>query len=167
MILALAGDMYCWTKRPVISGISVAEVGALALPSILPQALDRRSVHEPFATGITAIEAMIHIGRGQRELIIGYQTYVLCVYVAIGQKTSTVAPRLASLGTQKDLSTVVVVMAGADEYRCDYCRILYLGDVCDLHTRLAERDRMHHIVFVAKLKTLPSHRSPLLPLRLL
>ena len=72
MILALAGDMYCWTKRPVISGISVAEVGALALPSILPQALDRRSVHEPFATGITAIEAMIHIGRGQRELIIGY-----------------------------------------------------------------------------------------------
>ena len=73
---------------------------------------------------------MIPIGRGQRELIIGdrqtgkttiavdailNQTDVLCVYVAIGQKTSTVAEMLASLGTQKDLSTVVVVMAGADE----------------------------------------------------
>ena len=70
---------------------------------------------------------------------------------------------LASLGTQKGLSVAVVVMAGADEYRCDYCRILYPGDVCDLHTRLSERDRMHHIIFVAKLKTLPSHRSPTAP----
>jgi len=101
-----------------------------SLESPAPSILDRRSVHEPFATGITAIDAMIPIGRGQRELIIGdrqtgkttiavdailNQTDVLCVYVAVGQKNSTVAEMLASLASLKDLSTVVVVMAGADE----------------------------------------------------
>ena len=101
-----------------------------SLESPAPSIMDRRSVHEPFATGITAIDAMIPIGRGQRELIIGdrqtgkttvavdailNQTDVLCVYVAVGQRNSTVAEMLAALGSQKDLSTVVVVMAGADE----------------------------------------------------
>ncbi len=74
--------------------------------------MDRRSVHEPFATGVTAVDAMIPIGRGQRELIIGdrqtgkttvavdailNQTDVLCVYVAVGQKTSTVAEMISGL----------------------------------------------------------------------
>ena len=81
-----------------------------------PSIMDRRSVHE---------HAMIPIGRGQRELIIGdrqtgkttaavdailNQTDVLCVYVAVGQKNSTVAEMLSSLATQKDLSTVVDVV---------------------------------------------------------
>ena len=48
------------------------------------------------------------------------------------------------MGTQK---------AGADDYRCYYCRILYPGDVCDLHNRLSERGQVHHIVFLAKPKT--------------
>ena len=75
-----------------------------SLESRAPSIMDRRSVHEPFATGVTAVDAMIPIGRGQRELIIGdrqtgkttvavdailNQTGVLCVYVAVGQKTST------------------------------------------------------------------------------
>ena len=92
--------------------------------------MDRRSVHEPFGTGITAIDSMIPIGRGQRELIIGdrqtgkttiaidailNQTDVLCVYVAVGLRNSMVAEMLAALGTLKDLSTVIVVMASADE----------------------------------------------------
>ena len=66
--------------------------------------MSRKSVHETFATGVTAIDAMIPIGRGQRELIIGdrqtgkttvsvdairNQQEVICVYVAIGQKMST------------------------------------------------------------------------------
>ena len=69
-----------------------------------PGIMSRTSVHEPFATGLTAIDAMIPIGRGQRELIIGdrqtgkttvsvdairNQQEVICVYVAIGQKMST------------------------------------------------------------------------------
>ena len=109
---------------------AVEEEDRRSLESPAPSIMDRRSVHEPFATGITAIDAMIPIGRGQRELIIGdrqtgkttaavdailNQTDVLCVYVAVGQKNSTVAEMLSSLATQKDLSTVVVVIAGADE----------------------------------------------------
>ena len=109
---------------------AVEEEDRRSLESPAPSIMDRRSVHEPFATGITAIDAMIPIGRGQRELIIGdrqtgkttaavdaimNQTDVICVYVAVGQKNSTVAEMLTSLGTQKDLSTVVVVIAGADE----------------------------------------------------
>lgn len=86
--------------------------------------MDRRSVHEPFATGVTAVDAMIPIGRGQRELIIGdrqtgkttvavdailNQTDVLCVYVAVGQKTSTVAEMISGLARTKDMSSVVVL----------------------------------------------------------
>src|SRR5579862_7402267 len=75
-----------------------------------PGVLDRKSVHEPLATGITAIDAMVPIGRGQRELIIGdrqtgktaiavdtminqakQNTGVINIYVAIGQKNSRIA----------------------------------------------------------------------------
>jgi F-type H+-transporting ATPase subunit alpha len=73
---------------------------------------------------------MIPIGRGQRELIIGdrqtgkttvaidailNQTDVLCVYVAVGQKTSTIAEMISGLARTKDMSSVVVVLSGADE----------------------------------------------------
>ena len=90
-----------------------------SLESRAPGIMDRRSVHEPFATGVTAVDAMIPIGRGQRELIIGdrqtgkttvavdailNQTDVLCVYVAVGQKTSTVAEMISGLARTKDMS---------------------------------------------------------------
>ena len=78
------------------------------IESPAPGIVARRSVHEPMQTGITAIDSMIPIGRGQRELIIGDRQIgktaiaidtiinqkeedVICVYVAIGQKASTVA----------------------------------------------------------------------------
>ena len=92
--------------------------------------MDRRSVHEPFATGITAIDAMIPIGRGQRELIIGdrqtgkttitvdailNQTTAVCVYIAIGQKNSTVAEMLVQMAPIKDMQQVIVVLSGAAE----------------------------------------------------
>jgi len=101
-----------------------------SLESRAPSIMDRRSVHEPFATGVTAVDAMIPIGRGQRELIIGdrqtgkttvavdailNQTDVLCVYVAVGQKTSTVAEMISGLTATKDMSSVVVVLSGADD----------------------------------------------------
>ena len=73
-----------------------------------PGVLDRRSVYQPLQTGIKAIDAMIPIGKGQRELIIGdrqtgktaiaidtiinqKKQNVICIYVAIGQRKSTVA----------------------------------------------------------------------------
>src|SRR5690606_29612822 len=75
---------------------------------VAPGIISRKSVHEPLQTGIKAIDSMIPIGRGQRELIIGDRqtgktalaidtiinqknTDVICIYVAIGQKKSTVA----------------------------------------------------------------------------
>ena len=133
----LVGKQY---RRRVVNplGLPVDGKGSLSdeikdtrsLESRAPSIMDRRSVHEPFATGVTAVDAMIPIGRGQRELIIGdrqtgkttvavdailNQTDVLCVYVAVGQKTSTAAEMISALARIKDMSTVVIVLSGADE----------------------------------------------------
>jgi F-type H+-transporting ATPase subunit alpha len=101
------------------------------LESPAPGIIERRSVHEPLQTGITAIDSMIPIGRGQRELIIGDRQTgkttvaidtilnqkgedVICVYVAIGQKQSTVAQVTQTLADRGALDYTIVVSAGAD-----------------------------------------------------
>ena len=85
---------------------------------IAPGVVDRQPVSEPMQTGIKAIDAMIPIGRGQRELIIGDRqtgktavaldaiinqkdTDVICIYVAIGQKRSTVAQVVKTLEDER------------------------------------------------------------------
>ena len=97
-----------------------------------PGVIDRKSVDEPVQTGIKSIDAMIPIGRGQRELIIGDRqigksaialdaiinqknTGIKCVYVAIGQKASTVANLVRSLEEHGALDNTIVVVAGASE----------------------------------------------------
>ncbi len=97
-----------------------------------PGILDRQPVKEPLQTGIKAIDSMIPIGRGQRELIIGDRqtgktaiavdtiinqkgTGVRCVYVAIGQKASTVAQVVEHLRINGALSFTIVVVATATE----------------------------------------------------
>jgi F-type H+-transporting ATPase subunit alpha len=105
-------------------------------PGIIP----RKSVHEPMATGITAIDAMIPVGRGQRELVIGdrqtgktaicidtilnqksvndsgdEKTKLYCVYVAIGQKRSTVAQIVKTLEDNGALDYTIVVSATASD----------------------------------------------------
>ena len=97
-----------------------------------PGIVARKSVHESLATGIKAIDAMVPIGRGQRELIIGDRqtgktaialdtiinqknTGVLCVYVAIGQKQSTVAQVVDKLKQYGAMDYTVVVAATASE----------------------------------------------------
>ncbi|MBN1595746.1 F0F1 ATP synthase subunit alpha [candidate division FCPU426 bacterium] len=94
--------------------------------------VDRQPVAEPLQTGIKAIDAMIPIGRGQRELIIGDRqtgktavavdtiinqksTDVFCIYVAIGQKQSTVAQVVKTLEDHGVLEKTIVVVAGASE----------------------------------------------------
>ncbi|MBC7476350.1 MAG: F0F1 ATP synthase subunit alpha, partial [Candidatus Sericytochromatia bacterium] len=94
--------------------------------------VDRKSVHEPLQTGITAIDAMTPIGRGQRELIIGDRqtgktTIALdtiinqkgkdcyCIYVAIGQKSSTVARAIKSLEDNGAMEYSIVVVASAED----------------------------------------------------
>ncbi len=95
-----------------------------------PTVVQRRPVHEPLQTGVKAIDAMTPVGRGQRELIIGDRQTgktalvvdtiinqkdagVKCVYVAIGQKASTVAEVVASLTEHGAMDYTVVVNASA------------------------------------------------------
>ena len=97
-----------------------------------PGVIDRQPVTEPLQTGIKAIDAMIPIGRGQRELIIGDRqtgkttialdtilnqkgTGVICVYVAIGQKESTVANVVGILEKYGAMEYTIVVTASASE----------------------------------------------------
>ena len=100
--------------------------------TMAPGIISRKSVCEPIQTGITAIDAMIPIGRGQRELIIGDRQTgktsiaidtiinqktedVICVYVAIGQKASSVATIVTTLEERGALGYTVIVAANADE----------------------------------------------------
>jgi F-type H+-transporting ATPase subunit alpha len=97
-----------------------------------PGVIERKSVHEPMQTGIKAIDAMVPIGRGQRELIIGDRQTgktqiaidtilnqkgngVKCIYVAIGQKQSTVAHVVENLRRHGALDYTIVVTASASE----------------------------------------------------
>nr|YP_010337515.1 ATP synthase CF1 alpha subunit [Dixoniella grisea]UNJ17100.1 ATP synthase CF1 alpha subunit [Dixoniella grisea] len=97
-----------------------------------PGIIARQSVCEPMQTGITAIDAMIPIGRGQRELIIGDRQTgktsvaidtiinqkgqdVVCVYVAIGQKASSVAQVVSTLEEKNALDYTIIVASNADD----------------------------------------------------
>lgn len=97
-----------------------------------PGVIERKSVHEPMQTGIKAIDAMVPIGRGQRELIIGDRQTgktaiaidtiinqkgngVKCIYVAIGQKQSTVVNVVETLRRHGALDYTIVVTASASE----------------------------------------------------
>ncbi|MEB3197943.1 MAG: F0F1 ATP synthase subunit alpha [Candidatus Sericytochromatia bacterium] len=110
----------------------IANAGTRPVESPAPGIVDRKSVHESMATGVTIIDALIPIGRGQRELIIGDRQTgktavavdtiinqkgkgVICIYVAIGQKTSTVARVIKALEDNGAMEYSIVVSAGADE----------------------------------------------------
>src|SRR3989441_3995518 len=110
--------------------VATTEMGALE--RIAPGVVDRQPVKEPLQTGIKAIDAMIPIGRGQRELIIGDRqtgktaiaidailnqkdSGVICIYVAIGQKRSTVAQVVKTLSDNGAMSYSIVVNASASE----------------------------------------------------
>jgi F-type H+-transporting ATPase subunit alpha len=97
-----------------------------------PGIIDRKSVHEPLQTGIVSIDAMIPIGRGQRELIIGDRQTgktaiaidtilnqkgkdVVCIYCAIGQKNSSIAQIVKTLEENGALDYTIVVAASASE----------------------------------------------------
>ncbi|MCC6750975.1 MAG: F0F1 ATP synthase subunit alpha [Deltaproteobacteria bacterium] len=97
-----------------------------------PGIVKRKSVHQPLQTGLKAVDSMIPIGRGQRELIIGDRQVgktalaidtiinqkggdVICIYVAIGQKQSTVAQVVQRLREAGAMEYTIVVLAGASE----------------------------------------------------
>src|SRR5947208_542248 len=103
-----------------------------AIERIAPGVVDREGVKQPLQTGIKAIDAMIPIGRGQRELIIGDRQTgkttvaidtiinqkggdVICIYVAIGQKRSTVAQVVKTLEDAGAMDYTIVVVASASD----------------------------------------------------
>lgn len=102
------------------------------IEKIAPGVITRKSVNEPLQTGIKAIDSVVPIGRGQRELIIGDRQTgktaiaidtiinqkgqdVICIYVAIGQKRSTVAEIVNILEKKKAMDYTIVVSATASE----------------------------------------------------
>jgi F-type H+/Na+-transporting ATPase subunit alpha len=104
----------------------------MPIERIAPGIVDRQPVKEPMQTGLKAIDAMVPIGRGQRELIIGDRQTgktavaldtivnqrggdVICIYVAIGQKSSTVAQVQATLEKYDAMSYTIIVAASASE----------------------------------------------------
>ena len=106
--------------------------GYRPIERIAPGVIDRQDVDTPVQTGIKAIDAMVPIGRGQRELIIGDRQTgktaiaidtiinqkdkdLICIYVAIGQKKAQVAKTIALLESYGAMEHTIVVMAAADE----------------------------------------------------
>ncbi|SDM53389.1 F0F1 ATP synthase subunit alpha [Sediminibacillus halophilus] len=116
-----------------VDGKGAIETGKTRpIESPAPGVMDRKSVHEPLQTGIKAIDALVPIGRGQRELIIGDRQTgkttvaidailnqkdqdMICIYVAIGQKDSTVRGTVETLRRYGALDYTIVVSAGASE----------------------------------------------------
>jgi F-type H+-transporting ATPase subunit alpha len=128
---ALVGRVLDALARPVDGKGEIVASESRLIESPAPGIVERKSVCEPMQTGITAIDAMIPVGRGQRELIIGDRQTgktaiavdtiinqksedVICVYVAIGQKASTVASVVDTLREKGALDYTVIVAANAN-----------------------------------------------------
>lgn len=129
---ALIGRVVNPLGQPVdgLGPIETTETRPIESPA--PGVMDRKSVHEPLQTGIKAIDALVPIGRGQRELIIGDRQTgktsvaidtilnqkdqnMICIYVAIGQKESTVRNVVETLRKHGALDYTIVVTASASQ----------------------------------------------------
>jgi len=128
----LKGRVVDSLARPLDGKGEIQTESTRLLDALAPGIIDRQSVYEPLQTGITAIDSMIPIGRGQRELVIGDRQTgktavamdtilnqknedVICVYVAIGQKASTVAQIASTLEERGALDYTVIVAANASD----------------------------------------------------
>jgi len=129
---AMIGRVVNALGQPIDDKGPIATTESNPVERIAPGVIDRQPVREPMATGIKAIDAMIPIGRGQRELIIGDRQTgktaicidtiinqkggdLICVYVAIGQKRSTVAQVVKTLEEAGAMAYTVVVVASASD----------------------------------------------------
>src|SRR5271168_5367692 len=129
---AMVGRVVNALGHPIDGKGPIASSESRPIEAIAPGVVDRRSVKEPLQTGIKAIDAMIPIGRGQRELIIGDRQTgktaialdaiinqkggdMICIYVAIGQKRSTVAQVVKILQEHGAMDYTIVVSASASD----------------------------------------------------
>ncbi len=129
---AMLGRVVNPLGQPIDGKGSILTTETRPIESPAPGIIERKSVHQPLQTGIKAIDSMIPIGRGQRELIIGDRQTgktaialdtiinqkgkdVICIYVAIGQKRSTVAGVVETLTANGAMDYTIVVSATASE----------------------------------------------------
>jgi F-type H+-transporting ATPase subunit alpha len=129
---AFVGRVVDALGNPIDGKGPIEAVAFNPIERIAPGIVDRKSVHEPMQTGLKAIDSLIPVGRGQRELIIGDRqtgktavavdtiinqrdTGVICIYVAIGQKRSTVAQVVKTLEANDAMKHTIVVAASASE----------------------------------------------------
>jgi F-type H+-transporting ATPase subunit alpha len=129
---ALVGRVVDPLGRPIDDKGPIATTRTRPVERIAPGVIVRQRVNTPVQTGIKAIDALIPIGRGQRELIIGDRQTgktaiaidtiinqtgqgLVCIYVAIGQKLSTVAQTVATLEKYGAMNHTIVVVAGAED----------------------------------------------------
>ena len=118
--------------NPIDGKGPVESVGTDAIEKVAPGVIERQAVDQPVQLGLKAIDAMVPVGRGQRELIIGDRQIgktavavdaiinqkdsgITCVYVAIGQKQSTVANVVRKLEEHGAMENTIVVVAGASD----------------------------------------------------
>ena len=129
---ALIGRIINPTGRPIDGKGEILTDKSRPIERVAPGIVTRKSVHQPLQTGLTAIDALTPIGRGQRELIIGDRQTgktaiaidtilnqkggdVICIYVAIGQKASTVAQLAKTLEKHGAMDYSIIVSATANE----------------------------------------------------
>jgi F-type H+-transporting ATPase subunit alpha len=129
---ALVGRVVNALGQPIDDKGPIETTEYFAIERLAPGVVDRQPVKEPLQTGIKAIDSMIPIGRGQRELIIGDRQTgktaialdtiinqkggdVICIYVAIGQKRSTVAQVVKTLEENGAMDYTIVVAATASD----------------------------------------------------
>ena len=129
---ALIGRIIDPTGKPIDGKGEIVSDKSRPIERVAPGIVARKSVHQPLQTGLTAIDALTPIGRGQRELIIGDRQTgktaiaidtminqkgqnVICIYVAIGQKASTVAQLAKTLEEHGAMDYSIIVSATANE----------------------------------------------------
>lgn len=129
---ALLGRVVDALGRPLDEGGSLAADQRLPVERSAPGMMERSPVTVPLQTGIKVVDALVPLGRGQRELILGDRqtgkttvaldailnqrdTGVLCVYCAIGQRGTAVAKVIADLRAHGAMSRTIVVVAGSDD----------------------------------------------------
>ncbi len=129
---ALIGRVVDALGAPIDDKGPIAATAQFAVERLAPGIIDRQPVREPMATGLKAIDAMIPIGRGQRELIIGdrqtgktavaldtiinnAKNDLICIYCAIGQKRSSIAQVVQTLTEAGAMGHTIIVAASASE----------------------------------------------------
>ncbi|RPJ80810.1 MAG: F0F1 ATP synthase subunit alpha [Acidobacteria bacterium] len=158
---AMLGRVVDALGRPIDGKGPVHTTEFNAVERIAPGVIDRQPVREPLQTGIKAIDSMVPIGRGQRELIIGDRqtgksaialdtvinqkdTDVVCIYVAIGQKRSTIARVVKTLTDHEVMHKTIVVSAASS----DPATMQYLAPYAGCAMGEFFRDRGGHVLII-------------------